>query len=186
MTKYNMGCGFNHKNGWVNCDKVAACEPDLLMDIERLPWPIKDNEATEVMFIHCLEHVGGEPDLFIGIMKELYRVCEKDAIVRIHVPHPNSDGFLGDPTHVRVITPMVLSLFSKDNNRKWKEVGASNSPLALYHDVDFIIENTTLKLFPHYQRLWADKKINRDELDKRIKEHNNVVEEYQFLLRVKK
>jgi ubiquinone/menaquinone biosynthesis C-methylase UbiE len=185
MAKYNMGCGFNQKEGWINCDKFSACKPDLLMDIEALPWPIEDDGADEVMFIHCLEHVGGTPDLFIGIMKELYRVCKKDAKVRIHVPHPNSDGFLGDPTHVRVITPMVLSLFSRENNEKWKKMGASNSPLAFYHDVDFAVEETTMMLAPYYQDLWKNKKITRDELNRRSKECNNIVEEIQFLLRVK-
>ena len=111
----NFRCGFNKINGFVNIDKSEDCEPDLLMDIETLPWPIETSSADEVSFIHYLEHVGADPDVFIGIMKELYRICKDGAKVRIHVPHPRSEGYLGDPTHVRPITPMVLSLFSREN-----------------------------------------------------------------------
>ena len=182
--KYNFGCGFNKHDGYVNIDKFDNCEPDLLMDIEVLPWPIDSDCADEVLFFHCLEHVGGDPDVFIGIMKELYRICKDGAKVRIHVPHPRSESYLGDPTHVRPITPMVLSLFSKENCRKWKEGNASNSPLAVYHDVDFETVNTTFGLSERYKKLWDQKKITREELHLSIMEKNNVVDELRFELKV--
>lgn len=181
--RYNFGCGFNKIEGFVNIDKFEDCEPDLLMDIETLPWPIETSSADEVSFIHCLEHVGADPDVFIGIMKELYRICKDGAKVRIHVPHPRSEGYLGDPTHVRPITPMVLSLFSKENCRKWQEMNFSNSPLAIYHDVDFEVSNTVVGLSERYKNLWDRKVISREELTQSIAEKNNVVDEYQFELR---
>ena len=82
----NFGCGFNKINGFVNIDKSEDCEPDLLMDIETLPWPIETSSADEVFFIHCFGHVGADPDFFIGIMNELYRIFKNGAKVRIYVP----------------------------------------------------------------------------------------------------
>ena len=182
--KYNFGCGFNKFDSFVNIDKFDHCEPDMLMDIEVLPWPIESDTAEEVWFVHCLEHVGADPNVFIGIIKELYRICKNDAKVRIHVPHPRSDHYLGDPTHVRPVTPMVLSLFSKKNCLKWQETNASNSPLAIYHDVDFEIIKTDAGLAERYKKAWDEKKITRDELVKCMAENNNVVDEFRFQLKV--
>lgn len=182
--KYNFGCGFNKFDGFVNIDKFDHCEPDMLMDIEVLPWPIESDTAEEVWFVHCLEHVGADPNVFIGIIKELYRICKNDAKVRIHVPHPRSDHYLGDPTHVRPVTPMVLSLFSKKNCLKWQKTNASNSPLAIYHDVDFEIVKTDAGLAERYKKAWDEKKITRDELVKCMAEKNNVVDEFRFQLKV--
>ena len=111
--KLNMGCGLNKKEGYTNVDKSAACGPDVELDLEVFPWPFKANEAEEVIFNHSLEHMGETTDVFLGILKELYRICKPRAKIFIFVPHPRHDDFLGDPTHVRVITPQLLSLFSK-------------------------------------------------------------------------
>ncbi len=135
--KLNLGCGQNLLAGYVNVDKHGS--PDVKHDLEVFPWPWATSSVDEVVLNHVLEHLGATADVFIGIMKELYRVCRPEGIVRIAVPHPRHDHFIGDPTHVRVVTPAMLSLFSKANCRRWAEQGAANSPLALYHDVDFAI-----------------------------------------------
>jgi hypothetical protein len=49
-------------------------------------------------------------------MREIYRVCRHDAVVHVVVPHPRHDDFINDPTHVRPITPEVLSLFDRSTN----------------------------------------------------------------------
>ena len=49
-------------------------------------------------------------------MKELYRICKNNSIIDIVVPHPRHDDFLSDPTHVRPITDMTLSLYDKELN----------------------------------------------------------------------
>ena len=46
--------------------------------------------------------------VFLGMMKELYRICRDGAEIEINVPHPRHDNFIGDPTHVRIITPDTL------------------------------------------------------------------------------
>ena len=83
---------------------------------------------------------------------------------------PRSEGYLGDPTHVRPITPMVLSLFNKENCRKWQEMNFSKSPLAIYHDVDFEVSNTVVGLSERYKNLWDRKLISRDEISQSIAE----------------
>src|SRR5690242_6188134 len=111
--KLNLGCGQNKVPGYLNVDKYAACEPDRVVDLEAFPWPFADGSAEEILLTHVLEHLGRDTDTFLGIMKELYRVLSPGGKVEIRVPHPRSEGFLGDPTHVRPISPTILTLFSK-------------------------------------------------------------------------
>ena len=104
----------------------------------------------------------------------------------INVPHPRHDDFLGDPTHVRVINPEVLSLLSKKNNLHWKKVNASNSPLAIYLNVDFEVVNTIQILDPYYSERMNKNELPKDVLSRLIQEKNNVIKEYNFVLRVVK
>jgi SAM-dependent methyltransferase len=174
--KLNLGCGQNRLDGYVNADRETIVEPDVVMDLEKFPWPFEDNSVDEVAANHVLEHVGARAEVFIGIMQELYRVCRGGALIRIAVPHPRHDNFIDDPTHVRAITPMTLQLFSKRNCLEWKRLGAANSPLALYAGVDFELRDVQVVVDPSYN--------GRPDLKELVAHSNNVATEYRYLLEV--
>lgn len=111
--RLNMGCGHRKADGYLNVDLSPACAPDQVVDLEVVPWPWPDDAPEEVVFFHCLEHLGRDPRVFLSLFQELYRVCRNDALIRIVVPHPRHDHFLNDPNHVRAITPNLLALFSR-------------------------------------------------------------------------
>ena len=135
--KLNLGSGSNPKPDFVNVDKYGT--PDVKHDLEEFPWPWDNNSIDEILMNHILEHLGETSDIFLGIMKEIYRICKPRAKIKISCPHPRHDDFISDPTHIRAITPRLFELFSKKNNEKWAEGGFANSPLALYLNVDFFI-----------------------------------------------
>ena len=57
-----------------------------------------------------------------------------------------------------------MGLFSKKNCLRWKELGAPNSPLALYLDVDFQIESSTVNLEIKYLDELQAGKLSEDDL----------------------
>ena len=140
--------------------------------------------VDEILANHVLEHLGASVEVFIGVMKEMYRVCKPGAKIQVNVPHPRHDFFIGDPTHVRVITPDVLSLFSKRNCRAWAQQGAPNSPLALFHDVDFDIISAKWILDEEWQKKLDSGHLTHDEVDQAMMRYNNVVSEIRMVLEV--
>lgn len=183
--KLNLGCGSDIRPGYVNVDKFGSTA-DLLFDLETHPWPWPDNSVEEVVLNHVLEHLGATAEAYFAIIRELYRVCMPGAQIQIVVPHPRHDDFLGDPTHVRAITPGGLSLLSRQRNLKWQAQGASNSPLALQLGVDFEPEDVSYTL----EQPWLDQMNNgtlsQQEIQHAILHLNNVVKEIRMRLRVVK
>jgi hypothetical protein len=186
MNKLNMGCGFSQISGWINVDASSYCKPDIVYDLELFPWPWEENSIDEVLFNHSLEHLGQSTSVFINIMKELYRICKNGAGVSINVPHPRHDNFINDPTHVRIITPQLLTLFDKEVNDQFIEEGVSNTALAYYCNVNFKFMNYNLKLAEPYASLYTNQVIDDAELQELLTEKNNVAEEYRIVLKVLK
>ena len=182
--KLNLGCGSKIDKDYVNVDKYG--DPDIRWDLEEFPWPWEDNTASEVMLNHVLEHLGQDPNVFIQIIKELYRVCKHEAIIKVRVPHPRHNSFLSDPTHVRPITGETMQLFNKEENRKWVEVGAANSTLGLYHDVDLRILEHTFVICEEYEKDFIEGRINKEDIHKLEAKYNNVVKEISMKLQVVK
>jgi len=180
--RLNMGSGLNPVPGFLNVDKVESAGVDAIVDLEAIPWPWQDNAAEAVVFYHSLEHMGASPGRFIAMMKELYRICAPGARIQIDVPHHRHDNFYGDPTHVRVITPDLLNLFSKRRCREYAARGCANTPLALYHDVDFEVVSVEATL----EEPWASKVKKGEMTEKHVardaRVYNNVVRELRIIM----
>mgnify|MGYP001206309351 CR=1 FL=1 len=180
----NLGCGNKILPGFVNVDKFNVYEVDIVHDLEVFPYPFEDNSVDIILLSHVLEHIGQTPDIFNNIIRELYRICKNDAKIEINVPHPRHDDFLADPTHVRPITYLGLSLYDQELNKQWEQLNAANSPLGLIHKVNFKIEKHSAKLDPFFQKKFENKEITREEINDLALHNNNVLKETQFVWKV--
>jgi hypothetical protein len=184
--KFNMGCGARKLQGFVNVDAVAACVPDEVVDLEVTPWPWPDGCADEIRFIHSLEHMGADSKVFLAIMTEIYRIAADGCTVQIDVPHPRHDNFLGDPTHVRAITPATLTLFDWRQCDRAAAAGWANTPLAHYLEVDFETIHTATVIDEPYFSRFEKGELSKDDLLHLVRSQFNVVRELRMTLKVRK
>ena len=184
--KLNLGCGSKILDGYINVDKYDYYKPDIVHDLEIFPYPFKDNSVDEILVSHVLEHIGQSPEIFLQIIKEFYRVCHNNSLIKIVVPHPRHDDFLSDPTHVRPITILGLQLFDKELNLKWEKKNVANSPLALINKVDFKIIRAKYNLDDNYAKNIEENKIDEKKIDNDALRYNNVVTEVEIDLQVRK
>ena len=184
MLWINLGSGRNPLLGAVNVDKEVAARPDVLWDLEQTPWPFEDNSADQIFCTHVLEHLGRETVVFFAVMKEIYRVLKPEAVCEIRVPHVRCSNFWNDPTHVRVITPEIMGLFSKENCAEFAKNKWPNTPLAVYLDIDFILLEVVYKLTPNWSSLWESGQLPQKELDYAANTYWNVIEE--ITMKIKK
>jgi len=87
IKKLNLGCGTDIKKGYVNVDFIEGKGVDIVYDLNKTPYPFKDNSFEEIYASHILEHLGGD---WFKIIGELNRILRKKGILIIKVPHFSS------------------------------------------------------------------------------------------------
>jgi len=179
-TRLNLGCGNNRLGGFINVDKSPLCAPDLVLDIDgplHGPWPWEPNSIDEIVAHHILEHI----QCFEWVTKSIYRVLKVGGTVDIRVPHPRSDTFLGDPTHVRPIMPGTLQMCSRKANAKYRAEGWPNTPLAEQWDVDLELRSISYRLEEKWRAMVEAKEISMEEAQAAIGQFNNVCVEIHMV-----
>ena len=106
-TRLDLGCGHKKQDGWIGVDFVPLRGVDVCCDLKKLPWPFRDNVATEVRLDNVIEHL---PDT-VAVFNELHRVCAPSATVTVIWPHCRSRGAYGDPTHVHFFNEYMIDYF---------------------------------------------------------------------------
>lgn len=184
--KLNLGCGFDRRDGFVNVDAFPTCEPDVLMDLETVPWPLDSDTFDYVLAKHVLEHVGQAPVVFGRVMRELYRVCRPGAEVEIHVPHFRHETFYADPTHVRAFTPLTFQMMSKRQNEEWVKARANYSMIALMYEIDFEVISLQVVYDPRWFKRVEEGELTRDQLRAAAESQFGIIKELHARLRAVK
>ena len=178
--KLHLGSGYKKFDGYLNVDFDPLCNPDYNFDLEG-KWPFEDNSVTDIIAYHVMEHLG-DPGFF-NFLKEMYRVCSPNAMIKVAVPHHRHDCFLNDPTHRRPITVEGMRLFSKAHNKFCIETGDGSSRLGLYYDIDFDVVDFKYNIDPMYQpMLQSMESGSQEEYDFQIalRERNNMIVDVHF------
>lgn len=81
--KLNLGCGERKKSGYINIDWKSELNPEVVHDLNAVPYPFADNFADLIEADHILEHL----DRPFFIMRELHRILKPGGSLKIKVPH---------------------------------------------------------------------------------------------------
>lgn len=109
MKKLNLGCGLDVRKDCVNLDLVKLPGIDVVHDLNKFPYPFKENTFDEILCLNVLEHVRD----FVKVLGELHRISKPDAIIVVSVPYWNSNLAWADPQHKRGFTLDTFTYFEK-------------------------------------------------------------------------
>ncbi|MGC3970932.1 MAG: hypothetical protein QM775_27440 [Pirellulales bacterium] len=107
----HLGSGKKHQSDAYNVDLVASTNPDLVHDLDVLPWPMPDDHFREVRAYDVIEHL----DDVVATMNEIHRVCRHGAVVKITVPHFSCANAFTDITHRHYFSAASFDYFTRDS-----------------------------------------------------------------------
>jgi SAM-dependent methyltransferase len=91
----------------VGVDRNPLVEPDVLADLDRVPYPFATDAFDEIVLDNVLEHLDDVP----AVMTELYRLGRHGAHITIIVPYFRSRWAAVDPTHRHSFTVESMGYF---------------------------------------------------------------------------
>jgi SAM-dependent methyltransferase len=95
VTALNLGSGKRYDPEAVNLDITAATSPDVIHDLDDIPWPFEDDRFELVRAIDVIEHLSHP----LRAMEEIHRITRCGGTVEIVVPHFSSANAYTDLTH---------------------------------------------------------------------------------------
>ncbi len=106
--KLNLGCGERKKEGYINVDWKSELDPEVVHDLNTIPYPFSNGSIDLVEADHILEHL----DRPFFIMQELHRILKRGGVLKIKVPH-FSRGFT-HAEHIHGFDVTFPLYFNKD------------------------------------------------------------------------
>jgi SAM-dependent methyltransferase len=88
-------------------DVRDAGRPDVLHDLNVVPYPLPDSSFDLIVCVHVLEHV----DRLVEAIGELHRLLKPGGRLFVEVPYFTSAHFFSDPTHRHAFTTRSFDYF---------------------------------------------------------------------------
>jgi SAM-dependent methyltransferase len=110
IMELDLGCGFNKIGDTISVDKNKEAKPDIIHDLNDIPYPFKNNYFDKVNLRHVLEHLD-EPE---KVLNEVLRISKDNALIYIEVPHFSiyaSHIF----NHKKTYSCQAFKIFCKEN-----------------------------------------------------------------------
>ncbi|NYZ75675.1 class I SAM-dependent methyltransferase [Candidatus Micrarchaeota archaeon] len=101
------GCGCPYKGDIVGVDISPDSKADIIWNLEKFPYPFKNNEFDAVYIHHCLEHLEDT----VKVMDQIWKITKPHGKVLILVPYGASAWSLTNPTHKKFFNYATLTDF---------------------------------------------------------------------------
>lgn len=150
----DVGCGRNKYPGSIGIDRNSQTAADVLCDIDRLPFPLRDSSFDWVRAVHVIEHVSD----VIRTVEEFHRVLRPGGHVLIVTPHYTDFSSFCDPTHRSHLTSFSLRYFGEDHGGfgyyspfRFREISVRVQLLSLWRWLGF---EFLVNRFRRFRRFW--------------------------------
>jgi SAM-dependent methyltransferase len=110
VKRLNVGSGTDYRKDWTNMDYNNLYNPEVVHNMESIPWPFQESTFDEILIQHVLEH-SHNPLLLVN---EMFRISKPGAIITIKVPHWSTHWAFGDLTHFSHFSSRCFSHFNDD------------------------------------------------------------------------
>ena len=121
MKILDFGCGKKKYPGSIGIDIAANSVADIKRDLNKFPYPFKENSVEYVKMGHIIEHLEDPTSSLL----EIHRICMPRAKIKINAPHFTSLTAYADLTHKRPgISYFTFGSWwtNKELNKKFKVV----------------------------------------------------------------
>ena len=113
MKILDLGCGNCKTKGAYGIDITPLEGVNMVYDLNKIPYPFKDNWVDVIIMNDILEHL----DNPIDVIRECYRLLKKGGKLEIRVLYWNHIYNYSDPQHKHVFAPIYFEFFTKDSHR---------------------------------------------------------------------
>lgn len=111
MRILDVGCGLRKYPGAIGVDRNPASRADVLADLDRIPYPFRDNAFDEVRAVHVIEHVAD----VVRSIEEFHRLLRPGGRLYVVTPHYSDFSSFCDPTHRWHLTSFSFRYFGPDH-----------------------------------------------------------------------
>ena len=111
MRILDVGCGINKRAGAIGIDRNPRSKADVLVELDRTPYPFRDSSFDQLHAIHVIEHVSD----VMRTMEEFHRLVRAGGEIFIATPHYTDFSSFCDPTHRWHLNSFSLRYFGEDN-----------------------------------------------------------------------
>ncbi len=111
LNKLHLGCGNQIKNSYINLDIKKLPGVDVVHDLEKYPYPFKDNTFDVVEMHHVLEHLSNP----LKVVEEMWRIAKPGALIIIAVPHWSHFTAYSDLTHKNYFSSSLFIYYEEND-----------------------------------------------------------------------